>query len=129
MSSFISVEPLRQTIAKDSPPVQLLSPLGAPGAYIAAFGWTGEGSSAPTLDTMWTANGQVLAPGRSVTLSTQMPDGTRYELKIAVDDGYLFTVDQRAINASACSVRSAARRRSRSSTKPRAALRSCPPAR
>ncbi len=90
----------RQTIAKDSPPVRLLSPLGAPGAYIAAFGWTAEGSPAPTLDTMWTADGQVLAPGRPVTLRTQMPDATRYEVRIAVDDGYLFTVDQRAINAS-----------------------------
>ncbi|HEX6604924.1 MAG TPA: membrane protein insertase YidC, partial [Sphingomicrobium sp.] len=29
----------RQTIAKDSPPVRLLSPLGAPGAYVASFGW------------------------------------------------------------------------------------------
>ena len=33
----------RQTIAKNSPPVRLLSPLGAPGAYIAQFGWTGAG--------------------------------------------------------------------------------------
>ena len=28
----------KQTIAKNSPPVRLLSPLGAPGAYIAEFG-------------------------------------------------------------------------------------------
>ena len=32
-----------ETIAKDSPPVRLLSPAGAPGAYFAGFGWTGEG--------------------------------------------------------------------------------------
>ena len=31
----------RQTIARNSPPVRLLSPLGAPGAYIATFGWIG----------------------------------------------------------------------------------------
>src|SRR5581483_10454344 len=31
----------RETIAKNSPPVRLLSPLGSPGAYIAAFGWAG----------------------------------------------------------------------------------------
>jgi YidC/Oxa1 family membrane protein insertase len=29
-----------------------------------------------------------------------MPDGTRYQLKIAVDDGYLFTVQQTVLNAS-----------------------------
>ena len=90
----------RQTIAKDSPPVRLLSPLGAPGAYVAAIGWTGEGTQVPTLDTTWTADSQLLAPGRPVTLSAQMPDGTRYLLKVAVDDGYLFTIEQQAINAS-----------------------------
>ena len=90
----------RTTIAKDSPAVRLLSPLGAPGAYIASFGWTGQGTQAPTLDTVWTADSQMLSPGRPVTLTAQMPDGMRYELKIAVDNGYLFTVSQRAINAS-----------------------------
>jgi YidC/Oxa1 family membrane protein insertase len=90
----------KQTIAKDSPPVRLFSPLGAPGAYVAAFGWTGQGVAAPTLDTVWQADGNLLAPGHPVTLSTQTPDGVRYEMRIAVDDGYLFTVQQRATNTS-----------------------------
>jgi YidC/Oxa1 family membrane protein insertase len=90
----------RETIAKNSPPVRLLSPLGAPGAYIAAFGWTGPTTPVPTLDTMWTADRQLLAPGQPVTLSTQMADGTRYQQRISVDAGYLFTVDQRVISAS-----------------------------
>jgi YidC/Oxa1 family membrane protein insertase len=90
----------RQTIAKDSPPVRLLSPLGAPGAYVASFGWVGQGTAAPDLSTVWTADGSILSPGHPVTLTTQSAEGVRYEMKIAVDDGYLFTVDQRAINAS-----------------------------
>jgi YidC/Oxa1 family membrane protein insertase len=90
----------KETIAKNSPPVRLLSPLGAPGAYVASFGWTGQGTAAPTLDTVWQSDGPLLAPGRPVTLSTQSADGVRYEMKIAVDDGYLFSVDQRVINAS-----------------------------
>jgi YidC/Oxa1 family membrane protein insertase len=90
----------RQTIARNSPPVRLLSPLGAPGAYIAEFGWVAQGAQAPTLDTPWTTNSQVLSPGNPVTLSTQMPDGTRYQIKLAVDDGYLFTVQQSVSNAS-----------------------------
>jgi YidC/Oxa1 family membrane protein insertase len=88
----------RQTIAKDSPPVRLLSPLGAPGAYVASFGWVGQGTAAPDLNTVWTADGSILSPGHPVTLTTQSADGVRYEMKIAVDDGYLFTVDQRATN-------------------------------
>ena len=90
----------RQTIAKDSPPVRLLSPLGAPGAYVASFGWIAEGTAAPDLNTVWSADGAVLSPGHPVTLSTQSADGVRYEMKVAIDDGYLFTVEQRAINAS-----------------------------
>jgi YidC/Oxa1 family membrane protein insertase len=90
----------RQTIAKDSPPVRLLSPLGAPGSYVASFGWVGQGTAAPDLNTVWTADGSTLSPGHPVTLTTQSADGVRYEMKIAVDDGYLFTVDQRAINTS-----------------------------
>jgi len=90
----------KQTIAPDSPPVRLLSPLGAPGAYIAEFGWTAQGAQVPGLDTLWSADGQRLSPGQPVTLTTQMPDGTRYQIRIAVDDGYLFTVSQTVVNAS-----------------------------
>lgn len=72
----------RQTIAPNSPPVRLLSPLGAPGAYIAEFGWTAQGAQTPGLDTVWTADSQQLSPGQPVTLSTQMPDGTRYQIRI-----------------------------------------------
>ena len=90
----------KQTISPESPPIRLLSPLGAPDAYIASFGWTSEGAQVPTLDTMWTADTQQLVPGRPVTLSTQMPDGTRYQLKIAVDEHFLFTIAQSVLNAS-----------------------------
>jgi YidC/Oxa1 family membrane protein insertase len=90
----------KQTIAKDSQPVRLLSPLGAPGAYIAQFGWTAQGGAAPDLNTVWTADSNALTPGRPVTLSMQTTDGTRFQIRIAVDDGYLFTVQQSVTNTS-----------------------------
>jgi YidC/Oxa1 family membrane protein insertase len=90
----------KQTLAKDSPPVRLLSPLGTPGGYIAAFGWTAEGGQAPALDAQWATDSPVLEPGRPVTLTTQTPNGTRYQIKLAVDDGYLFTVQQSVTNGS-----------------------------
>ncbi len=89
-----------QSIARNSPPVRLFSPLGSPGAYVASFGWTGEGAQVPGFDTVWTADRPVLTPGNPVTLSTQMPDGMHYQMKVSVDAGYVFTVEQRAINAS-----------------------------
>jgi YidC/Oxa1 family membrane protein insertase len=90
----------RQTIAKDSPPVRLFAPLGTPTAYIAQFGWAAQGGQAPSLNTMWTADRQLLAPGQPVTLSTQTPGGPRYQIRVSVDSGYLFTVDQSVTNAS-----------------------------
>ena len=90
----------KQTIDKNSPPVRLLSPLGAPGAYIAQLGWTTQGGMAPDLNTVWTADSTALTPGRPVTLTTQTTDGTRYQIRIAVDDGYLFTVEQGVTNTS-----------------------------
>jgi YidC/Oxa1 family membrane protein insertase len=90
----------KQTIDKNSPPVRLLSPLGAPGAYIAQLGWTAQGGMAPDLNTVWTADSSALTPGRPVTLTTQTTDGTRYQIRIAVDDGYLFTVEQGVTNTS-----------------------------
>ena len=90
----------RQTIEKNSPPVRALSPLGTPGAYIATFGWTAQGGQAPALDTIWTTDSNELAPGRPVTLTTQTANGARYQIKIAVDQGYLFTVQQSVTNAS-----------------------------
>jgi len=80
--------------------VRLLSPLGAPGAYIASFGWTAQGGAAPDLNTVWTADSPALTPVHPVTLSTQAADGNRYQIKIAVDDDYLFTVQQSVMNAS-----------------------------
>jgi YidC/Oxa1 family membrane protein insertase len=90
----------KQTIDKNSPPVRLLSPLGAPGAYIAQFGWTAQSGPAPDLNTVWSADSSTLTPGRPVTLTAQTADGTRYQIKIAVDDGYLFTIQQSVANGS-----------------------------
>ena len=91
----------KQTIAKNSPPVRLLSPLGAPGAYVAQFGWAAPAGQAPAIDALWTADSTALTPGHPVTLSAQAPSGARYQIKVAVDENYLFTVQQSVANASA----------------------------
>ncbi|HET9459811.1 MAG TPA: membrane protein insertase YidC [Sphingomicrobium sp.] len=88
----------RQTIAKDSPPVRLLSPAGSPGAYFSTFGWTGEGVQVPGADTLWTPSAPVLQPGRPVTLSWTNPTGQTFQLIVSVDANYLFTVRQRVEN-------------------------------
>jgi YidC/Oxa1 family membrane protein insertase len=87
-----------ETIARNSPPVRLLSPAGARDSYFAQFGWSGQGVAAPDANTVWTASAPVLAPGKPVTLSWTNPTGQRFEQVISVDDGYLFTIRQRVAN-------------------------------
>ena len=88
----------RQSIGKDSPPVRLLSPAGAPGSNFVSFGWTGEGLNVPGPDTRWQASSPVLEPGRPVTLTTSNASGQRFAMQIAVDENYLFTVRQQMVN-------------------------------
>lgn len=86
-----------ETVARNSPPIHLLSPAGTQGAYFAGFGWQGVG--APDLNTVWTAEGDVLAPGRPVTLTTTTAQGLRFAIRLSVDQNYMFTAEQTVANA------------------------------
>jgi len=89
----------RQTIAKDSQPVRLLSPAGAPAAYFATFGWTAQGIQTPAADSQWTASAPALQPNHPVTLSWSNGTGQTFQLIVSVDEDYLFTVRQKVLNA------------------------------
>ena len=91
----------RETIAKNSPPVRLLSPGGTTDAYFAGFGWSGDNALLPGADTVWTADGATLAPGKPVTLNWDNGHGQRFQLQFAVDANYMFTVRQTIANATA----------------------------
>ncbi len=88
----------REAIQPTSPPVRLLSPAGAPGAYFASFGWTGQGVATPDATSVWTSSAPLLSPGKPVTLSWTNSTGQRFELLVSVDEGYLFTVKRRVVN-------------------------------
>jgi YidC/Oxa1 family membrane protein insertase len=94
----------RESLAAHSPAIRLLSPAGAPDAFFASFGWTGESLNAPGPDTVWTASGVRLAPGIPVTLRSDNGRGQRFEIVLSVDDGYMFTVEQRVVNGGAGAV-------------------------
>lgn len=94
----------RETIKADSPPIRLLSPGGTRDAYFAGFGWSGEGIALPGPDTVWTADGQELTPAKPVTLSWTNPAGQIFALKIAVDENYMFSIDQMVANKGGASV-------------------------
>jgi YidC/Oxa1 family membrane protein insertase len=94
----------RESIAPNSPPVRLFSPSGAAGAYFAGFGWTGQNVALPGPDTVWQASGNVLSPASPVTLSWNNGEGQVFQIQLSVDEGYLFTVEQRVVNRGAGAV-------------------------
>ena len=94
----------RETIAANSPPIRLFSPAGAPGAYFSGFGWTGQGAAVPGPTTVWTASGATLTPATPITLSWNNNQGQIFQIVFAVDDAYLFTVEQRVVNQGAGAV-------------------------
>jgi YidC/Oxa1 family membrane protein insertase len=90
-----------ETIARNSPPIRLLSPEGASGAIYAQFGWSGEGLQLPGNDTRWQADGALLAPGRPVTLTHANPNGQTFRIRLSIDANYMITADQSVANAGA----------------------------
>lgn len=89
----------RETVKKSSPAVRLLSPNGAVNSYYAGFGWSGDGASVPGPNTIWSADATKLTPGTPVTLSWDNGAGQIYRIKLAVDENYMFTIDQSVTNS------------------------------
>ena len=89
-----------ESLAGNADPVRLLSPGGSRDAYFASFGWSGQGLVGPGPDTVWTASGTTLTPATPVTLSWDNGRGQVFQIRFSVDEGYLFTVQQRIANRS-----------------------------
>jgi YidC/Oxa1 family membrane protein insertase len=94
----------RETIDGTSPQIELLSPNGGEQPYFADFGWTGRDATLPTSNTLWQANGKVLAPGRPITLSWDNGEGLRFERVYEIDENYMFTVTQQVTNTGSATV-------------------------
>ncbi len=94
----------KETIAKDSAPVRLFSPSGTDNAYFANFGWTGDGVQTPAADTVFATSAPVLTPGKPVTLSWTNASNQRFDITIAVDDKFMFTVTQTVSNGGAAPI-------------------------
>ena len=95
----------RETTAPDSPPVELLRPLGAENAYFAVNGWIGALPGMPGETTAWTpASSGPLTPQHPLELSYSAPSGLVFHREIKVDDQYLFTVTDTVQNNSSAPV-------------------------
>ena len=90
----------RQTLDPASPPVTLLSPMGAPDAYFVEMGWDDAraGIPMPGNATEWTADGDMLTQDTPVTFTWDNGAGLRFERTFDIDDGYMLTITQRVVN-------------------------------
>jgi YidC/Oxa1 family membrane protein insertase len=104
----LSLTHYRETVDPSSPAIVLLAPSGSPSPFYAEFGWVAAKESAvkaPGPDTLWRQEGSgALGVGRPVTLIADGGEGVEFRRTIAVDDKYLFTVQDEVANRGAAPV-------------------------
>ncbi len=98
----LTLRDYRETVEPTSPNVVLLSPAGGPHAYYAEHGWVAEAGkdlALPGADTVWKAESSgPLTPQSPVTLSYDNGKGLKFTRTIALDDKYMFTIDDKVAN-------------------------------
>jgi YidC/Oxa1 family membrane protein insertase len=93
------------TVAPDSPLVQIMGRRGGDKPSYVQFGWSATaGVKVPDDSTVWSASAATLTPQTPVTLSWDNGQGLTFQLQLAVDDKYMFTVTQNVVNHGAAPV-------------------------
>src|SRR3546814_1766010 len=90
--------PPRSTRTDTLFPYTTLFRSGTKDSYFGGFGWTGDGLKAPDTNTVWAARGDKLTPSTPVTLRWNNGQGQIFEIKLAIDQDYMFTVTQKVTN-------------------------------
>ncbi len=95
----------RETVDPGSAEIVLLSPPESETAYFAQFGWISpSGSTVPTGETRWTADGTTLSPDNPVTLTWDNGEGQVFQRIISLDEDYMFTVTDHVENTGSSAV-------------------------
>ena len=90
----------REEVAPTSPLVRLLEPRVDPQPYYVQFGWTADGDvKVPGPDTTWTPSVPQLTTSAPAVLSWDNGAGQVFDIKLSVDDNYMFTVEQSVRNS------------------------------
>ena len=97
----LSLVKYHTTVDPGSPPIVLLSPSGSPEPFYAEFGWVPGGAAVklPGPDSEWRQEGSgALDVGRPVKLVYDNGEGLQFRRTIAVDEKYIFTVNDEVAN-------------------------------
>lgn len=100
----IELRDYRETIDKDSGPVQLFAPQGTALQYYAQFGWIGEGVRLPDSETLWQADGTALTADRPVTLTYDNGEGQVFAIRLSIDRDFMITAAQSVRNTATAPV-------------------------
>ena len=97
-----------ETVDPSSPNVVLFSPIGAPHAYFAEYGWQGAPRSQialPDSETVWQAPaGAKLTPETPVTLTWDNGQGLKFARTIAIDDKYMLSIADEVENTTSSEI-------------------------
>jgi YidC/Oxa1 family membrane protein insertase len=92
----------KQDLSPESKNVELFSPASCKEAYFAELGWFSSNNTQdlPSVDTIWQADTSELTPETPLNLSWSNSKGVKFQVNIALDAHYLFTIKQTIINNS-----------------------------
>ncbi len=90
-----------QTIDKKKE-VVLFAPSKSKQRYFADFGWVSSDykMDLPTPDTKWQSDSKILTPNKPITLKWRNRQRVEFQIKISVDEDFMFFVEQKVINKS-----------------------------
>ena len=86
--------------------VILFSPAESKERYFADFGFASSNSNIeiPSSDSLWQSDGAKLTPKNPITLSWKNSQNIEFQIKISLDENYLFTIQQKVINKGSQSI-------------------------
>jgi len=91
----LALRDYHDTVAKTSPLVRVLDPLSDQHPSSVQFGWSStEGVKLPDDSTIWTSSGGAVTASHPVNLTWDNGAGLVFQLTLAVDSNYMFTVRQ-----------------------------------
>ncbi len=91
----------REEVDPTSPEIKLLSPAGSPNPYYAEFGWSAASGTVlklPNSSTVWSTTATELTVDKPLILTWDNGEGLIFQRTYALDENYLFTVEQSVQN-------------------------------
>ena len=91
----------KETVAKNSGDVVLLSPPNTKEVYYAEFGWVTNNKKIELSNskTIWKADSNILTPDNKINLTWLNKSGIKFVITVALDENYMFTIEQKILGA------------------------------